>query len=103
MMRSWYCLSWRCSPLRIRHPEPNGSRWATPPSLVQQRPGHSRYIAAGFVFVTFWMKTMVPLRLLGIGSNIFFIAYGYLASAYPPLLLHGRDRGQGQEGPQGHR
>jgi len=46
------------------------------------------YIAAGFVFVTFWMKTMVPLRLLGIGSNIFFIAYGYLASAYPPLFLH---------------
>jgi len=46
------------------------------------------YIAAGFVFVTFWMKTMVPLRILGIGSNIFFIAYGYLAAAYPPLLLH---------------
>src|SRR5262249_388347 len=22
-----------CSPLRIRHPEPTGSRWATPPSL----------------------------------------------------------------------
>src|SRR5262245_44486291 len=22
-------------------PEPNGSRWATPPSLVQQQPGHS--------------------------------------------------------------
>jgi len=46
------------------------------------------YIGAGFVFVTFWMKTMVPLRLLGLGSNIFFIAYGYLAPAYPPLLLH---------------
>src|SRR5262249_35368868 len=28
--------------LRIRHPEPNGSRWATPPSLIQQRPGQSR-------------------------------------------------------------
>src|SRR5262249_9712384 len=28
------------------------------------------YIAAAFVFVTFWMKTMVPLRVLGIGSNI---------------------------------
>src|SRR5262249_53329453 len=25
----------------IRHPEPNGSRWATPPSLIQQRPGQS--------------------------------------------------------------
>ena len=28
--------------LRIRHPEPNGSRRATPPSLIQHRPGHSR-------------------------------------------------------------
>ena len=26
----------------IRHPEPNGSRWPTPPSLIQQRPGQSR-------------------------------------------------------------
>jgi hypothetical protein len=32
--------------LRIRHPEPNGSRWATPPSLIQQRPGQS--LAAAF-------------------------------------------------------
>jgi hypothetical protein len=32
------------------------------------------YVAAALVFVTFWMKTMVPLRILGIGSNIFFIA-----------------------------
>jgi CRP/FNR family transcriptional regulator, cyclic AMP receptor protein len=46
------------------------------------------YAGALLVFITFWMKTMVPLRVLGIGSNIFFIAYGYLASAYPPLLLH---------------
>jgi CRP/FNR family transcriptional regulator, cyclic AMP receptor protein len=46
------------------------------------------YAGALLVFVTFWMKTMVPLRYLGIGSNIFFIAYGYLASAYPPLVLH---------------
>jgi len=45
------------------------------------------YAAAALVFVTFWMKTMVPLRVLGIGSNIFFIVYGYLASAYPPLFL----------------
>jgi CRP/FNR family cyclic AMP-dependent transcriptional regulator len=46
------------------------------------------YFAAVLVFVTFWMKTMVPLRLLGLGSNVFFIAYGYMAGAYPPLLLH---------------
>jgi CRP/FNR family transcriptional regulator, cyclic AMP receptor protein len=46
------------------------------------------YVAAIFVFVTFWMKTMIPLRTLGIASNLFFIGYGYLAGAYPPLLLH---------------
>jgi hypothetical protein len=46
------------------------------------------YAAALLVFVTFWMKTMVPLRTLGIASNLFFIGYGYLAGAYPPLVLH---------------
>jgi CRP/FNR family cyclic AMP-dependent transcriptional regulator len=46
------------------------------------------YLAALLVFVTFWMKTMVPLRTLGIGSNVFFICYGFLAPAYPPLVLH---------------
>jgi CRP/FNR family cyclic AMP-dependent transcriptional regulator len=46
------------------------------------------YAAAFLVFITFYMKTMVPLRVLGIASNLFFIAYGYLAAAYPPLLLH---------------
>jgi hypothetical protein len=46
------------------------------------------YIAGLLVFITFGMKTMVPLRAIGIASNVFFIAYGYLAPAYPPLVLH---------------
>jgi CRP/FNR family cyclic AMP-dependent transcriptional regulator len=46
------------------------------------------YIAATLVFMTFWMKTMVPLRLAGLGSNVFFIAYGALSIAYPVLILH---------------
>jgi CRP/FNR family transcriptional regulator, cyclic AMP receptor protein len=46
------------------------------------------YIAALLVFTTFWMKTMVPLRLAGIASNVFFIAYGALLVAYPVLILH---------------
>jgi CRP/FNR family transcriptional regulator, cyclic AMP receptor protein len=46
------------------------------------------YIAALFVFMTFWMKTMVPLRLAGLASNVFFIAYGGLLFAYPVLVLH---------------
>jgi hypothetical protein len=46
------------------------------------------YIAATLVFATFSMKTMVPLRVVGICSNVFFIAYGYLNPAYPLLVLH---------------
>jgi hypothetical protein len=34
------------------------------------------------------MKTMVPLRVVAISSNVLFIAYGYLHPAYPVLLLH---------------
>jgi len=46
------------------------------------------YTAALLVFMTFWMKTMVPLRLAGLASNVFFIAYGLLLVAYPVLILH---------------
>ena len=46
------------------------------------------YIAVFLVFLTFSMKTMVPLRIVGIVSNVFFIAYGYLEPAYPLLVLH---------------
>ncbi|HWV51271.1 Crp/Fnr family transcriptional regulator [Pseudorhodoplanes sp.] len=46
------------------------------------------YVASAFVFTTFSMKTMVPLRVIAISSNVLFIAYGYLHPAYPVLLLH---------------
>jgi CRP/FNR family transcriptional regulator, cyclic AMP receptor protein len=46
------------------------------------------YLAAGCVFLTFYMKTMVPLRVAGIASNILFIVYGYAELAYPVLVLH---------------
>jgi CRP/FNR family transcriptional regulator, cyclic AMP receptor protein len=46
------------------------------------------YAAAACVFVTFYMKTMVPLRVAGIVSNFLFIAYGYDVGAHPVLILH---------------
>jgi len=46
------------------------------------------YAAAVCVFVTFYMKTMVPLRIAGIVSNVLFIAYAYELLAYPVLILH---------------
>jgi CRP/FNR family transcriptional regulator, cyclic AMP receptor protein len=46
------------------------------------------YIAAGLVLATFSMRTMIPLRLLGISSNVAFIAYGLMASLAPVVALH---------------
>jgi CRP/FNR family transcriptional regulator, cyclic AMP receptor protein len=46
------------------------------------------YAAAACVFLAFYMKTMIPLRVVGIVSNVCFITYGYLALAYPVLVLH---------------
>jgi CRP-like cAMP-binding protein len=46
------------------------------------------YVAAVLVLLTFSMKTMVPLRVAGIASNVVFIAYGWLAFAWPVLILH---------------
>lgn len=46
------------------------------------------YIAAGLVLATFSMRTMIPLRLLGIASNVAFIAYGYIDGLWPVFILH---------------
>jgi len=46
------------------------------------------YVAAFLVFLTFYIRIMVPLRIVAICSNFAFIAYGYLDGLYPVLLLH---------------
>src|ERR1700722_18812238 len=46
------------------------------------------YLAAVLVFLTFYMKTMVPLRVVGICSNCIFITYAYLGDLHPVLILH---------------
>jgi hypothetical protein len=46
------------------------------------------YLGAALVIATYSMRTMVPLRIAGIASNVAFIVYGYLAGVYPALVLH---------------
>ena len=46
------------------------------------------YIASLLVFATFYMKTMVPLRITAISSNIAFIIYSFYGGLYPILILH---------------
>jgi len=46
------------------------------------------YVASVLVFCTFYMKTMIPLRVVGILSNVAFMAYGLGDHLYPVLILH---------------
>jgi hypothetical protein len=46
------------------------------------------YAASALVFLAFYMKTMIPLRIVGIASNLAFIAYAIGAQLYPVLILH---------------
>jgi CRP/FNR family cyclic AMP-dependent transcriptional regulator len=53
------------------------------------------WVAALLVFSSFFMKTMIPLRVVAIASNVAFISYALLAlkygifgRVYPILVLH---------------
>lgn len=46
------------------------------------------YLAAVFMFSSFFMKKMIPLRVLGMASNACFIIYAGSKGVYPLLLLH---------------
>jgi hypothetical protein len=46
------------------------------------------YLASGLVVGTFCMKTMMPLRIVAIGSNFAFIAYSLAEGLLPILVLH---------------
>lgn len=46
------------------------------------------WLAAAMVLVTFYLKTMTPLRVVAIGSNVLFIFFGLLSQTLPIMVLH---------------
>ena len=46
------------------------------------------YLASLLVAASFYMKTIIPLRLFAIFSNIAFMTYAIGAGLYPVLILH---------------
>ncbi len=40
------------------------------------------------VLATFCMRTMMPLRIVALFSNVLFAAYGFVDGLYPVLVLH---------------
>jgi CRP/FNR family transcriptional regulator, cyclic AMP receptor protein len=46
------------------------------------------FLAAGLVLAAFFMREMVPLRILAICSNVAFLAYGLRFGLVPVWTLH---------------
>ncbi|MCA1455070.1 hypothetical protein I6F35_17840 [Bradyrhizobium sp. BRP22] len=47
------------------------------------------YIACSLVFLTFYMKGMIPLRLVALCSNFAFLVYAFALHLIPIMILHG--------------
>lgn len=47
------------------------------------------FLAAGLVIATLSMRTMIPLRVIGLASNVAFVTYGALFGSMPTVILHG--------------
>lgn len=47
------------------------------------------FVGALFYIGTHWMKTMVPLRVLGITSNVCLLTYATLHASIPSMMLYG--------------
>ena len=46
------------------------------------------FIGAVLTLASYLMKSMLPLRIVALSANVFFVAYGYLESALPSLMLY---------------
>lgn len=46
------------------------------------------WIAAAFTVAAYSMRTMLPLRLAGIGANVFFLVFGWFAASPQVFVLH---------------
>lgn len=46
------------------------------------------FIGAVLTLASYLMKSMMPLRLVALAANVFFVVYGYLESALPSLFLY---------------
>jgi hypothetical protein len=54
-----------------------------------QRVDLAGYIASSLVFLTFYMRGMVALRLVALCSNVAFLIYAFSLHLAPIVILHG--------------
>jgi len=46
------------------------------------------YVASSLVFLTFYMKDMIPLRVIALFSNVAFLIYAGMLHLAPIFILH---------------
>jgi hypothetical protein len=46
------------------------------------------YVASSLVFLTFYMKDMIPLRIVALCSNVAFLVYAGSLHLAPIFILH---------------
>jgi hypothetical protein len=63
-------------------------RQAQKPEFEGAMQDYIGYIASALVSFTFCARTMIPLRIIALGSNVAFISYSGLLHLYPILILH---------------
>ena len=54
-----------------------------------QRVDLAGYIASSLVFMTFYMRGMVALRVVALCSNVAFLIYAFSLHLAPIVILHG--------------
>jgi CRP/FNR family transcriptional regulator, cyclic AMP receptor protein len=47
------------------------------------------FVAGALYIASHYMKTMIPLRICEIGSNVLFVGYGIMYPSYPTFTLYG--------------
>jgi len=47
------------------------------------------FVAGALYIASHYMKTMIPLRICEIGSNVLFVGYGIMYPSYPTFALYG--------------
>jgi len=45
------------------------------------------FAGTGFTILAYGARQLVPLRILGIGSSLAFLAYGLLTHSYPLVIM----------------
>lgn len=45
------------------------------------------YCGSALAILTYWMREMIPLRIVAVAGCVCFLTYGFLIGSYPLILM----------------